>query len=297
MRDLARGLLWLWLLAYSLPLSAQQLQPIPPADSPLQDLAGALAPDGRERLLQRLHEIESKYGSQVAVLIVRTTRPEPIEAYSIRVVDQWKIGRGGVDDGVLILIALDDRRMRIEVGRGLEGAIPDAIAKRIIEERMAPAFRGGDLIGGILAAVTAIESKLAGESLPPPERGSPRDDGVDIESLIVLGLLGSIFGGGILRSMFGRLLGSGLTAAVVGIGVWIVSGVLALALLAAVFALVFVLSMGQRGHVVTGGGGWGQGGSRGRGGGWGGGGGWSSGGFSGGGSSGGGFGGGGGGSW
>ena len=283
------GLFWLWLLWWSLPLSAQALQPLPPATSPLQDRAGVLGAAERQRLAATLQGIEAKHGSQVAILIVRTTAPEPIEAYSIRVVDHWKIGREGVDDGVLILLAVDDRRMRIEVGRGLEGAIPDAIAKRIIEERMAPAFRSGDYAGGLSAALAAIESKHAGESLPPPDSARSRADGSDLETLITMGVLVSIFGGGILRSMFGRLLGSGLTAAMVGAGVWWLSGVVVLALIASVLALLFVLSMGRGGHVIGGGGGWGHG--TGRGGGWGGGGGggWSGGGggFGGGGASGG----------
>lgn len=261
------GVRWLlssWLLLWCLPLAALELQPVPAARSPLQDLAGVLAPAERHGLLQRLQAIEARYGSQIAVLIVPTTRPEPIEAYSIRVVDQWRIGREGVDDGVLVLVAIDDRRMRIEVGRGLEGAIPDAIAKRIVEERMAPAFRAGDFGGGLSAALSALESKLAGESLPPPARASGRSGGADIESLVMLGLLVSVFAGGILRSLFGRLLGSGLTAGLVGVAVWLVSGVLALAVVAALLALLFVLSMGGGGHVFTGGG-WRHGGGRGRG--------------------------------
>jgi len=258
-----------------------QLRPVPAGLQQLQDLAGVLSQAARERLLDRLQAIERQRGSQLAILLVASTRPEPIEDFSIRVVDQWKLGRKDVDDGVLLLVAVEDRRMRIEVGRGLEGAIPDAIAKRIIEERMAPAFRRGDFEAGLSAAIDAIDARLAGEALPPPPRAGGRHGGTDFETLLSLGLFASIFGGSILRSVFGRLLGSALAAGLIGVGAWIMTGALLVALVAAGLAFVFVLAIGGSGsHVIGSGrhgggrrsGGWSGGGWSGGGGGFGGGG-------------------------
>jgi len=237
-------LLLVWALLCLLPSAQAQLRPVPAGDRQLLDLAGVLSSAARERLLARLQTIERQRGSQLAILLVPSTRPEPIEDYSIRVVDEWKLGRRKVDDGVLLLVAVEDRSMRIEVGRGLEGAIPDAVAKRIIDERMAPAFRQRDFEGGLSAAIDAIDSRLAGEALPPPTRGSGHG-GTDFGPLLTLGLLASIIGGSILRSVFGRLLGSAITAALVGIAAWFMTANLLVALVAAVLTFVFVL--GTRG--------------------------------------------------
>ncbi len=262
-----------WALFCLLPPAFAQLRPVPAGHQQLQDLAGVLSQRARGRLLDRLQAIERQRGSQLAILLVPSTRPEPIEDYSIRVVDDWRLGRRDVDDGVLVLVAVEDRAMRIEVGRGLEGAIPDAIAKRIIEERMAPAFRQGDFEAGLSAAIDAIDARLAGEALPPPRRAGGRHGNTDFETLLSLGLFASIFGGGFLRGVFGRLLGSALAAGLIGIGAWIMTGALFVALVAAGLAFVFVLAIGNSGRHVIGsgrrGGGWSGGGSwSGGGGGW-----------------------------
>src|SRR6185295_10628044 len=118
---------------------------------------------------QKLAAFEARKGSQIAVLIVPTTRPEAIEPYSIRVVEQWKLGRKGVDDGALLLVAKNDRALRIEVGYGLEGVLPDATANRIIEDIIVPRFKTGDLYAGVDAGVDAMIKVVDGEPLPPPQ--------------------------------------------------------------------------------------------------------------------------------
>ena len=135
----------------------------------MTDLTETLTPDQTAKLEQKLAAFEARKGSQIAVLIVPTTQPEAIEQYSIRVAEQWKLGRKGVDDGALLLVAKDDRALRIEVGYGLEGALPDAIAKRIIEDIIVPRFKTGDFYGGIDAGVDAMIKVVDGEPLPPPQ--------------------------------------------------------------------------------------------------------------------------------
>ena len=146
---------------------------IPPLRQHVTDLTGTLSPAQHQRMEQSLVSFEAHKGSQIAVLILPTTAPETIEGYSIRVVDAWKLGRKEVDDGVLLLVAKDDRTLRIEVGHGLEGALPDAIANRIINEIIVPCFKSGDFEGGIEAGVARIVSVIDGEPLPePPPRAS-----------------------------------------------------------------------------------------------------------------------------
>src|SRR5258705_1147429 len=151
---------------------AQDLVPVPALKARVTDLTRTLTPDQSAQLEQKLAAFEARKGSQIAVLIVATTHPETIEQYSIRVAEQWKLGRKGVDDGALLLVAKDDRAVRIEVGYGLEGALPDAIAKRIIEDVIVPRFREGDFGRGISDGVDRILGVIEGEPLPPPE---PRD--------------------------------------------------------------------------------------------------------------------------
>ncbi|NTV09300.1 MAG: YgcG family protein, partial [Zoogloea sp.] len=169
---------------------AQELQPVPALQAHVTDAAGLLSPDRRAALEAHLAAIEKEHGAQVAVLIVATTKPETIEQYGIRVTDVWQLGRKGIDDGVLVLLATQDRRLRLEVGRGLEGAIPDAVAKRIIADIAAPLFRQGDFAGGLDAAVEQIGKLIAGESLPAPKPASGADDsGMDLESMAALGMV------------------------------------------------------------------------------------------------------------
>ena len=234
-----------WLLASTALAWGQALAPIPPLSGPVVDAAAWLTPDQRSALQNRLAAIEARRGSQIAILTVPTTQPEPIEAYSIRVVEAWKLGRTGIDDGILILVARNDRTVRIEVGRGLEGAIPDAVAKRIVEEQMIPHFRQGDVAGGLEAGVAAVEARLAGEALPPPaDRTRQRSGDGD---WIGFALMAALFGGGILRALLGPLLGSGTAASLVGAGVWWFTGSLLFGLGAGVLALIFLVGGGGRG--------------------------------------------------
>ncbi len=145
-------LLLLLLLGVTLPAGAQDQQPVPKFEARVTDRTGTLTAGQQAELEQKLAAFEQRKGAQIALLIVPTTAPEAIEQYSIRVVDAWKPGRARSDDGVLLLVALQDRALRIEVGYGLEGALPDAIASRIINDTIKPLFRQGDVFGGVSAA-------------------------------------------------------------------------------------------------------------------------------------------------
>jgi uncharacterized protein len=171
----------LWLAA-ALPARAQSdLVAVPPLAARVTDLTGTLDGQQRSALEQVLADYEQQHGSQIFVLMVPSTAPEPIEAYGIRVADAWKAGRKGVDDGAIILIAKDNptslRKMRIEVGRGLEGVLTDAQSKRILQDVMAPHFRQGDFYGGLAAGISAIQTVIAQESLPPAERAKHQQSG------------------------------------------------------------------------------------------------------------------------
>lgn len=236
------------------------------------DLTGTLSEAQRSSLENRLAEFEREKGSQIAVLIVPTTQPEDIAQYSIRVVEQWKLGRQHVDDGVLILLAKDDRKTRIEVGYGLEGVIPDAIAKRIIEEIMIPKFRQGDFAGGIDAGVTRIIGLIQGEPLPEPE-SEVNVDGDVLGKYFPLLFFVAIAGALVLRAMFGCFLGGLLNGGMIGSVIWLLGGGLILALFLGFFAFVFTLTDGRGGYGGGGGfSGGGGGGFSGGGGGFGGGG-------------------------
>lgn len=156
------------LLLWSMTAVLWAQQTIPPLNSPVTDLTGTLSAPQRSALEQQLTQLEAEKGSQIAVLLVPTTAPEAIEQYSLRVAEAWQLGREGVDDGALLLIAKDDRKLRIEVGYGLEGVIPDATAKRIISEVISPKFRQGDFAGGIGAGVERLIGLVNGEPLPEP---------------------------------------------------------------------------------------------------------------------------------
>jgi uncharacterized protein len=150
----------------------QTAQPVPALSARVTDATGTLSDEQRSTLEQSLKDYEARKGSQIAVLIVPTTQPETIEQYSIRVVEQWKLGRTRVDDGVLLIIAKNDRTLRIEVGYGLEGVLTDATSNRIIEDIIVPRFRQGDFYGGVSAGVDGIMRVVDGEPLPAP-RQSP----------------------------------------------------------------------------------------------------------------------------
>lgn len=264
-------------LALSALARADTLVPVPPLQGRVTDLTGTLAPATREALTRQLADLERTKGAQVAVLLVPTVGPESVEQYSLRVVEAWKLGRRGVDDGVLLLVAKNDRQARIEVGYGLEGAIPDAQAKRIIEDRMFPLLRQGNFDAGVQAGVSALVSLIQGEPLPPPPREGGAGKGYSWNDLFVSAVMLALVGGGLLRALFGRLVAGlvcgglmGLLAGLGGLG-WLA----ALGLGVLVFFLVLLGGFfpgGGWGGPGRGGSGWGGGGFSGGGGGFGGGG-------------------------
>src|SRR5690606_19318284 len=148
--------------------AAQDLQPVPPLDSPVVDTTGTLDAATRQRLEAQALALQQSKGSQLQVLMVPTTAPEDIAGYAQRVYDQWQLGREAVDDGVLVVVAKEDRRVRIQPGYGLEGAIPDATAARVIQEYMVPRFRDGDFGGGLEDATAVLAKLVEGEPLPAP---------------------------------------------------------------------------------------------------------------------------------
>lgn len=280
----ARLLFALWLLVAGISgLAADGRVAVPPLKARVTDLTGTLSSQETAALEGELAQIEKRRGSQIAVLLVPTTQPETIEAYGIRVAEAWKIGRRDVDDGVIVLVARNDRTLRIEVGRGLEGALPDAMAKRIIEEVMLPRFRSGDFIGGLRDGVSRIAAVIAGEPLPPPA-GARRAQGtasVDAwENLLPLAMLFVFVGGGLLRALFGRLLGGVVAGGVAFLGGWLLLGSLSIALLIALVVFFLTLAgvagagglrgiggrggFGGGGGFSGGGGGFGGGGASGR---------------------------------
>ena len=217
---------------------------VPPLKSRIIDLTETLPTDLTAELEQRLASFEAKKGSQLVVLIVPTTQPETIEQYSIRVVESWKLGRKGVDDGVLLLIAKNDRTLRIEVGYGLEGTLPDAMAKRIIEEIIAPKFRQGNFAGGVVAGVESILNAIDGEPLPPPHfrHGGNSVNGMSavLENIVPI-LIGLVVFGKVLQSMFGRLIGATVMSTVAGFVGWLFFSSLIVALF--ISLLIFFLSL------------------------------------------------------
>jgi len=236
------------LLAATLLVAAQLAPaqvPVPPLQTRVTDLTATLSQDQRAALERRLAALETGKGSQVAILIVPTVQPEAIEQYSIRVFDEWKLGRKNVDDGVLLLVAKNDRKLRIEVGRGLEGAIPDAYAKRIIDEEITPRFRQGDFYGGITAGVDRIVKLVEGEPMPPPQRrpAAPRT-GFDPQLLFIGFILVTVIAN-VLHALLGRGLGSGVVGVAAAIIVYAVAGYLALAAIVGLVVFVISLFMGS----------------------------------------------------
>ncbi|MGI8896387.1 MAG: TPM domain-containing protein [Casimicrobiaceae bacterium] len=252
---------------------------IPALTQRVTDLAATLTPPERQALEDKLAAWEQATGNQLVVLSVPSTKPEPIEAYSIRVAEAWKIGRKGNDNGALFLIAKDDKKMRIEVGYGLEGSLTDATARRIIAETVAPYFRQTQFAAGINAGVDQIIAVVnKGEPLagPPATPAKRVGGGFSFETLLILLFVVVPVLGSMLRRIFGKALGSTVGAGVVGAAAWFVAGSLAIAIVAAIVAFIVMLMFGlgsglaRRGGGVwlpSGGGGWGGGGWSGGGGG------------------------------
>jgi len=247
------------MLAFAVsPAFAQGLQPIPPLNARVTDLTGTLTAEQQAAIEQKLAAFEARKGSQLAVLIVPTTQPEDIAQYSIRVVEQWKLGREKVDDGALLIVAKNDRRLRIEVGQGLEGVLTDATSRRIISNTITPLFRQGDFAGGINAGLDRMIRTIDGEPLPPPDRRWQGGDEVG-KSLAPLGnalpfvFFGAIIASGIFRRLFGRGLGAVATGGLTGGLVWLFTHVIGFSLFAGVVGFMIAVAAGIfRG----GGGGW-----------------------------------------
>lgn len=222
------------------------LVPIPPLTQRVTDLTGTLTEAQRASLEVELSAIEQHKGAQIAVLLAPTFQPESIEQYGIRLADAWRLGRKGVDDGVILLIAKDDRQLRIEVGYGLEGVLNDATAKRIISEVITPRFREGDYFGGIEAGITAIQQVIDKEPLPAPSQGASIHRAGQIEGGLLPLLAGAAFFAPLLNrllGLFGSLLAAGIGVLLGGwlLGSWLVG------LVIGIFVLLFSFSRGGMG--------------------------------------------------
>jgi len=268
-------------LAWAAPEDAAAgLVPIPPLIARVTDLTGTLDAGQQATLEQQLAAFETRKGAQIVVLLLPSTQPETIEQFGTRLFEAWKVGRKGIDDGALLIVAKDDRRLRIEVGYGLEGALNDATAKRIISETITPRFKAGDFTGGIQAGVDAMLKVVEGEPLPAPAGESTSGGTWDLaevpEMLFFGALLVIALGGTLLRHLFGNLLGCAVVGSVTGGLGWLFVGGLAgiaIGAVAGIFLALFGLDLvlsgifsGGRGGSGGGGGFSGGGGSGGGGG-------------------------------
>lgn len=266
--------------------AAAGLVPIPPLTARVTDLTGTLDAGRQAALEQQLAAFEARKGAQVVVLLLPGTQPESIEQFGTRLLEAWKVGRQGIDDGALLIVAKDERRLRIEVGYGLEGALNDATAKRIIEESIVPLFKAGDFPGGIQAGVDAMLKVIDGEALPAPaadgwadrfeHSGGFMDLGGLSDGAVFAILAALVLGGTLLRYLLGNLLGCTVVGSVTGGVGWLViggwSGIAigaAAGIFLALFGLDLVLSgiFGGGGGRSSGGGGGGFSGGGGSGGG------------------------------
>ena len=255
---------------------------MPPLSGHVIDQSQALSAEQAQALTQKLAAFEQARGTQMVVLLVPTTQPEDIAAFAQRVGDTWKIGRHDVGDGLLIVVATQDRRIRIEVAKALEGAVPDLAASRIIEQTIKPAFKANDYAGGLNQGVDQLMALIQGENLPEPAAsqggsGHRSGNGFQFNDLLVFGLIGIPIVFGVLSTILGRKAGVVATGALGGLLVWVLTSSLIIALGGWIVSMLLALMFGQGGRGGPGGwggppmgGGWGGGG--------GGGGGWSSGG-------------------
>jgi uncharacterized protein len=263
------GLL-LGLLLWAAGAAAQDVLPVPTLSARVIDQTGTLSAEQRGALEAKLAAFEAQSGPQIVLLLVPATAPEDIATYAQRVADAWKIGRRDVGDGVLLVVAKSERKVRIEVAKALEGAIPDLAARQIIDSALRPAFRADDYAGGLNAAVDGLMHRIQGEGLPAPVARSGAREGLQLEELgmfffIVVPLVGAL-----LTGIFGRKFGSLLTAgAAGGVGWWFTaSALMALGAGVAALVLVGILGIGSALRRVGGRagglpnfGGWGGGGS------------------------------------
>lgn len=216
---------------------------VPPLVGRVVDQTGTLSSGDVASLNQTIRNFEARKGSQIAVLIVPTTDGEAIEQFSLRVAEAWKIGRKKIDDGAVLVIAKNDRHLRIEVGYGLEGALTDVTTKRIIDEEITPKFKSGDFAGGVSAGINRMIRVIDGEKLPAPEPPHWQNTGLfDVSDMFNPFLLIPVFLlGGVMRSMLGRLVGSAVSGGVVTLVAWFLFGSLIAAIVAGLIATIFVL--------------------------------------------------------
>lgn len=267
---MAPMLRWLLLAGWLLVSGAwaQAPQPVPALSARVIDQTATLSPAQQQALEAKLAAFEAQSGPQIVILMVRSTAPEDIAAYAFRVADQWKIGRRGIGDGLLVLVAKDDRVARIEVARALEGAVPDLAARQVIDRAMVPAFRQGDYAGGLNLAVDQLIGRISGEGLPAPS-AAPRVQGLNglpalpswtwwalLAVPVAISLVRALLGPGAGALLMG---GAGMAGGwwLAGLGVGLVAG-LVLALVTALGvgeALRLVLSGAARGGFGGGGGG------------------------------------------
>ena len=247
---------------------AQDVLPVPALTARVIDQTGTLPAEQATALEARLAAFEAEAGPQIVLLLVPATAPEDIAAYAQRVADSWKIGRRDVGDGVLVVVAKDERRVRIEVAKALEGAIPDLAARQIIDNAIRPAFRADDYAGGLNAAVDQLMARIKGEALPAPAARGGARPGLQLDELAMFFFVAVPIVGAVLTGIFGRKFGSVLTAgAAGGVGWWVTASMLA-GLGAAVVALLLVGIFGigsamrraGRGSSLPHVGGWGGGG-------------------------------------
>ena len=235
--------------ALSTALAATPTDPIavPKLAARVTDLTGTLTVPEREAIEAKARDFEARKGSQVAVLIVPSIGPETIEEFAGRVTDEWKLGRKGVDDGALLLVAKQERKIRIQTGRGTQGTLTDALSKRIVADIVAPRFRNGDFAGGIEAGVDAIMKAIEGEELPLPAPKTQRkvDTVSSYSNLLFLGFFLVPVVGMFLRGIFGRFMGASATSGVTGVAVWLILGSLGVGVLAAFIAFVLTLFTGS----------------------------------------------------
>lgn len=269
------GLIWLATstLLWLPPAFAQDLRPVPLLSASVVDETHTLDEAQQAALIAKLASIEQETGSQIVVLLVSTTQPEDIDTYSQRVADTWKLGRRNVGDGLLIVIARSDRRVRLEVAKTLEGAIPDLAAKRIIDSQITPAFRAGDYAGGLNAAVGQLAALIRGEELPKPDQGGAGGEShFQGEAWVPMFFAFCLVGPFVVR-LFGRRWGSLLASSgIAALGWWLTASAV-VSVIGGLVTLLFVALFG-RGMAQQG---WSSGSSGPSSGGWGGGG-WSGGG-------------------
>jgi uncharacterized protein len=238
---------------------------IPQLASRVTDQTGTLSAQQRAALEQTLAEFEQRKGAQLGLLMVPSTKPETAAQFAVRAQEAWKLGRKGVDDGVLIVVAKEDRELHIEVGYGLEGVLPDAVAKRIIEEEIVPRFKQGDFYGGLRAGIERVMRVVEGEPLPPPKKTSQSGNSLD---WLIPALFLALIAGNVLRAIFGRFIGASLVGGITGFAIWFLAGSFLVAIAAGVIAfMVLLMGGGGLGRGYGGfGGGFGRGGGFGGGG-------------------------------